>query len=156
MSGDRRQSPAEPEDGPDPVIAEVAITEAAVSEAADHHRPVTPDDLFLYRQEYYDRERRARRTDRQLGFLFLLTIVLFFVLAFRVEINDDKLGRGFYNACMARVATANQYNIGREALVQMVITAPDAPTDPSQLAAMAKQLRDGLLLPIEDCGTAPR
>jgi len=139
----------------DPVIAEAAITEAAVAESSGH-RPPTEDDLFLYRQEYYERDRRARRTDKQLGFLFLLTIVAFLVLAYRVESNDDKLAHGLYSACVARVATANQYNIGRESLVQQAITGPTAPKDPAAKATLAKQLRDGLLLPVEDCGSPPQ
>lgn len=141
--------------GADPVIAEAEIAEASVAEIVEHHRPATEEDLYLYRQEYFERERRARRTDKQLGFLFLLTVVAFLVLAYRVESNDDRLSSGLYSACAARVATANQYNIGRESLVQQAITAPTAPTDPVARAQLAQQLRNGLLLPIEDCGSPP-
>lgn len=139
----------------DPVIAEAAIAETSVAEVAEHHRPATEEDLYLYRREYFERDARARRADRQLGFLFLLTIVLFLVLAFRVESNDSKLATGLHTACLARVATANQYNIGREALVQQAIAAPTSPADPQAKAIMAQQLREALLLPIEDCGPPP-
>jgi hypothetical protein len=139
----------------DPVIAEASIAEAALAESTESHRPATEADLYLYRQEYYDRYRRARRTDMQLGFLFALTFIAFLVLAFRVESNDAKLSDGLHAACLARVAAVQQGNVGRESLVQAVVTGPSAPQDPVARAALAKQLRDALLLPIEDCGPFP-
>lgn len=157
--GDRQ--PHDP-DAPDPVLGEAEIARAALDEVQKDHRLATEEDLFLYRTEYYEREHRGRRSDRQLGYLFLLVIVLFLVLAFRVESNDNRLedynadlAAGLHNACIQRAATANQYNIGRESLVQLAISAPTAPKDAAAKAALAKQLRDALLLPIEDCGPPP-
>lgn len=151
--GDRQPSDDPP--SPDPVLGEAEIASVVLDEAKKDHRLATEEDLYLYRTEYYERERHGRRTDRQLGFLFLLIVVLFLVLAFRVESNDSRLAQGLHNACTQRVSTANQYNVAREALVQVVITGPAAPKDAAAKALMAKQLRDALLLPIEDCGPPP-
>lgn len=99
-----------------------------------------------------DRRRRARVVDRQFWFLFIGGVAAFLVLAYRTETNAAAIKDGLHDACEARVATATQYNVGREALVQLAVNGPNAPKDPAQKAVMVKQLRDGLLLPIEDCG----
>jgi len=62
---------------------------------------------------------------------------------------------GLYSACQARVNQAHQYNAGRESLIQAVIHNPERPVPPEQQEQVVKQLRDGLLLPTEDCGNNP-
>lgn len=140
--------------GTDPVIAEAEIAEDAIHLA--HHRPATEEDLRRWREEYFERDKARRRTDKQLAFLFLLTVVAFLVLAYRVESNDNRLSAGLYASCLARVSTANQYNVGREALVQQATSGDNAPKTAAARAELAKQLRAALLLPIENCGAPPR
>lgn len=140
---------------PDAALGEIAVAHAAlVNESSEVHP--TEEDLVAFRIEQADRNRRLGRTDKQLAFLYGLLFVAFFLLAYRSQKIDSKIQEGLYDACQSRATTAEQYNVGREALVQLTINAPTAPKDPAEQAALAKQLRDGLLLPIEDCGPDPR
>lgn len=101
------------------------------------------------------RTRRTTRTTRQFWFLFAVVFASFVLLAYRTEMNQRDLRNGFYGACLARVTQAQHFNEGREALIQAVIHNPDRPVPPEQQGPIVKQLRDGLLLPVEDCGPNP-
>lgn len=140
---------------PDAAIGEAAVAQASIQDSVQDVHP-TEDDLAAFRQEYYDRQRRARRTDRQQWFLFALIVGAFALLAYRSQNTDAKIQQGLYDACESRVTTAQQYNIGRETLVHLAISGPNAPKDPAQIAALTQQLRDGLLLPVENCGEPPQ
>jgi hypothetical protein len=48
-----------------------------------------------------------------------------------------------------------QANVGRETMVQLAINGPNAPGDAAGKALLTQQLRDALLLPVEDCGESP-
>jgi hypothetical protein len=138
------------------VVGEASVAQAAITDVTARVEP-TAQDLALFRAEYYSRERRGRRTDLALGFLFALLVAAAVVYGNRSEEQDARLTRGLYDACQARNATAQQYNSGpREVLVQRAITSPNAPKDQAAKAALAKELRDGLALPgNEDCGPNP-
>ena len=101
------------------------------------------------------RDQRTRRTNLQFWFLFAFLLVSFVLLAYRTEVTAQNLRVGLYSACQARVNQAHQYNAGRESLIQAVIHNPERPVPPEQQEQVVKQLRDGLLLPTEDCGTNP-
>ena len=101
------------------------------------------------------RDRRTRRTNLQFWFLFAFLLVSFVLLAYRTEVTAQSLRVGLYSACEARVNQTHQYNAGRESLIQAVIHNPDRPVPPEQQEQVVKQLRDGLLLPTEDCGPDP-
>jgi hypothetical protein len=103
-----------------------------------------------------ERRRRARRTNRQFWFLFVLLTFAFMLLAYRTEANSTALENGFYDACIARQDRQIQANVGRETMVQLAANGPNAPTDPVQKTLLIQQLRDALLLPVEDCGQDPR
>lgn len=140
---------------PDSALGEIAVAHAAAADDSLNAHP-TAADLAAFRHEQAERNRRMRRTDKQLAFVYGLLFVAFFILAYKSQSTNARIQEGLYDACRSRVNTAEQYNIGRESLVQMVITGPNAPKDPAQVAALTKQLREGLLLPIEDCGPDPR
>jgi hypothetical protein len=53
------------------------------------------------------------------------------------------------------VTQAEQFNKGREGLINAVLNNPKNPVPVDQRDAVAKQLEDGLLLPVEDCGADP-
>ena len=101
------------------------------------------------------RDQRTRRTNLQFWFLFAFLLVSFVLLAYRTEVTAQNLRVGLYSACEARVNQAHQYNAGRESLIQSVIHNPERPVPPEQQEQVIKQLRDGLLLPTEDCGPNP-
>ena len=97
-----------------------------------------------------------RRINRRLAFLFSLLLVAFLLLAYRSEVNGRTVADGLYEACANRVATATTYNQGREALITLVVNTPvDPPRTDAQKTDLAQRLREGLLLPIEDCGPRP-
>lgn len=147
---------------PDPARAEATLADLSLTHAVVNEGFATEADLRAYRAEYYDREKKGRRRDLQLFFCFFLIVVVGVVVTLKVQgiaqglrDNDANLAKGLYTACIQRANTAQQYNVGREALVQLAISGPNAPKDPAARATMAKQLRDGLLLPVEDCGPRP-
>lgn len=140
---------------PDPALGEVALAHAVLRSGSPSEVHPTEADLLAFRNEQTARNRRMRRTDRQLAFLYALLVLAFALLAYRSMNTDNKIQSGLYDACLARVQTTQQFNANREALVQFVLSAPNTPKDPDKQAAFAKQLRDGLLLPIEDCGAPP-
>lgn len=102
-----------------------------------------------------ERRKRTQRTNRQFWFLFALLTFAFVLLAYRTEINSRALENGFYQACQARASRQVQANIGRETMVQIASNSPNAPQDPVAKTLMIQQLRDALLLPVEDCGEDP-
>lgn len=112
---------------------------------------------WTLRAEEIDRQRRRRftRTTLQFWFLFAFLLVSFVLLAYRTEVTARDLRTGLYEACQSRVHQAEQYNEGREALIQLVVHNPEKPIPPEKLDQTLKQLRDGLLLPVEDCGADP-
>lgn len=163
MAGLTKGDPERPEGhAPDPARAEAEIA-AVVLGAATEHTITTEDDLYMYRSEYYQRQRRARRVDMLLGFLFAFMVLCFFLLAWRTESNDQaskrtniNLVNGLYNACLQRAAISEQNNIRRESFIQLVMNGPTAPKDPKERVKTVEQLRGALLLPVEDCGEPPR
>lgn len=107
-------------------------------------------------------EARAKTVNRRFLFLFAAIVLIFGLLAYRTEVNANELEKqqqatrqAFYDACLVRVDRQEQANVGREAMVTLASHGPNAPTDPAKLAVLVKQLRDALLLPIEDCGDPP-
>jgi len=145
-------NPSDPIRHGDPVLGEAAITEKALGEATQHAEP-TEDDLAAFRQEYYDRQRRIVRTDRQLGFLFVLLVVAFVVLAYRTETTDAKLRDGFYDACVARNDQSSSINQVRQVFINRIAQGPSGQTADGQVAIQQLQ---SFLQPLEDCGQDPR
>lgn len=101
------------------------------------------------------RMRRIRRTNAQFWFLFVLVFASFILLAYRTEVAAGELRTGLYTACQSRVEQAQQYNQGREALINAVLTNPERPVPEERKAEVVRQLEEGLLLPLEDCGPDP-
>lgn len=107
-------------------------------------------------------EARAKQTSRKFLVLFLFGALVFGLLAYRTEVNSADLQeqqtatrQAFYDACLARQERQQQANVGRETMVQLAVNGPNAPVDPTEKVLMEQRLRDALLLPVEDCGTAP-
>lgn len=101
-------------------------------------------------------QERTKVVNRRFWFLFVALTLAFMLMAYRSENNATAISTGLHEACLTRVETATQYNKGREALVQLSINSPRTPPrTEAEKAALVKQLRDGLLLPIEDCGPPP-
>lgn len=107
--------------------------------------------------------RAVKATNRRFLVLFLSMAAVFGLLAWRTEVNADELEaqqnsmeQAFYAACLARVDRQILANQSREATVQLAVSGPTAPTDPAEKARMIQQLRDALLLPVEDCGPGPQ
>lgn len=94
---------------------------------------------------------RRKQTTARFIVMYCVLVAAFLFLAWRTEINQNAIREGFYEACLARHDTAIEYNIGREALVQLAVNAPNATKDPAEKAKNIKRLRDGLLLPVEVC-----
>lgn len=109
------------------------------------------------------RARKNTRVQRQFWFLFVFMFTCFVMLAFRTELNSKTIEEtvtankvAVYTACTVRVEQAMSFNIGRETLIRLVIDAPTAtPVGEEAKADTIKRLRDGLLLPLEDCGPPP-
>ena len=147
---------------PDPARAEATIADLALTSAVASEGIATAEDLAAYRREYYDRAKKAKRADRQLLFLFFLMVIATSALAIRLEQNDTglrdnnaKLNLGLYTACVQRANAQQAANLSREGLVQLALSGPNSPKDPVQRSLLAKQLRDGLRVPVEDCGPPP-
>lgn len=102
------------------------------------------------------RDRRNRRTQRQFWFLFVCLFAFFALLAYRTESNTRDIREGFYQECADRQVRIIKSNEGREALITVIVNDPKNPVPPEQVAAVVAQLRDGLLLPLENCGPDPR
>ena len=102
-----------------------------------------------------DRLGRAGNIRKQMWFLFALVLVAFVVLALRTQQTNQSTQMGLYMACEKRASLAADYNKGREGLVQWILTNPASQRTPEQRLEIARQLRDGLLLPVEECGVAP-
>lgn len=101
------------------------------------------------------RERRFRRTQRQFWFLFAFLLFAFVLLAYRTESNSHDIRIGFWQECVDRQERIVQSNKGREALIQLVIANPERPVPLEQVPTVLNQLREGMLLPLEDCGVDP-
>ena len=74
---------------------------------------------------------------------------------YRTETNDTNLRNGLYDACVARAAAITSSNEVRLVFIDTVASSQAGRT-PEEKQAIIKQLRDGLLLPIETCGEDPR
>jgi hypothetical protein len=101
------------------------------------------------------RARRARRTQRQFWFLFVFLFASFILLAWRTETNTYEIRVGFWQECTDRQVRIVKSNEGREALIAAVVGNPERPVPADKVDAVVQQLRDGLLLPTEDCGPNP-
>jgi len=102
---------------------------------------------------------QARRISQRFLVVFTTFILITALLAYRTEINANELRKTQveaaaerYNACLVRVDRQVFANVGRETLVQL---AAGRQADPVLKAQAIQQLRDGLLLPIENCGEPP-
>jgi hypothetical protein len=149
-------------------------TPVEIAGQVEHRRVEIADEVEITREEMAaileaDRKRhnlrmeerlkeRTRVINRRFGFLFGAMFLIFGLLAYRSEVNtrqSDANTRdivvGFRVACEKRAAAAEQYNNGREALVQLFATAPFIDQTSATKAIIIKQLRDGLLLPVEQC-----
>jgi hypothetical protein len=105
---------------------------------------------------------RTRQTNRRFLFLFAAICLIFGLLAYRTEVTSAALAeqqqateQAFYDACLARQERQVQANVGRETMVQLAINGPNAPGDAAGKVLLTQQLRDALLLPVEDCGESP-
>lgn len=114
--------------------------------------PVTREEIAVLEARL---SRQSHRSGTRALVLFLLMVLAFALLAYRTEVNANALARGFYDACVTRQEREVQANVGRETMVQLAANAPNAPTEPVAKTLIIQQLRDALLLPIEDCGTPP-
>lgn len=94
---------------------------------------------------------REPSTTRRFILMYGVLVAAFLFLAWRSETNENAIRDGLYEACMSRHDTAIEFNKGREALVQLVVNAPNRELTPEAKALAIKQLRDGLLLPVEPC-----
>jgi hypothetical protein len=106
-----------------------------------------------------EREKKAKRTDRQFWFLFVVLFLGLSLLAYRTEVNNNAVKANAhlivvnnYQACVTRVDRQIQANVGRETLVQLAADSADPPLTPEQREQRIQRLRDALLLPVEDCG----
>lgn len=137
---------------PDPVVAEAAIADKAISESTKHAEP-TEDDLAAFRAEYYDRHKRAVRTDRQLMFVYALLVAAFVLLAYRTETTDAKLQNGFYDACVGRNDQSVSINQVRQVFIDRIAQGAGGQTPDGKVAIAQLQ---SFLQPLEDCGQDPR
>lgn len=101
------------------------------------------------------RDKRNRRVQHQFWFLFAFLLVAFLLLAYRTETTAQALRVGFWQECTDRQERIMHSNQGRETLIKVVITNPERPVPPERVDAVRRQLEDGLLLPLEDCGPHP-
>lgn len=144
---------------PDPVVAEAAIAEKAISEANEHVEP-TKDDLAAFREMYYERharlqqiQQRGIRRDRQLAFVFALLVLSVVILAYRTESTDAKIRDGFYDACVARNDQSVAINQVRQVFINRIAAGPSGQNADGQIAIAQLQ---SFLQPLEDCGSNPR
>lgn len=126
--------------------SEELTRQAELFEAAWQKRAQTIED---------DRDRRNRRIQRQFWFLFAFLFAAFILLAYRTETNSQEIRVGFYRECADRQVRIIKSNEGREALITIIVNNPKNPVPPEQVSSVVQQLRDGLLLPVEDCGPDP-
>lgn len=137
---------------PQPVVVTERSLAASIEELRVAQSAAEADIRRLHNASVEsDRVRRARVIDRQFWFLFAFGVIIFALLAYRTETNSTEIRNGLHLACQARVSLVIQANVGREALVQLALSGPNAPTDPTLREQMAAQLRAGLLLPVETC-----
>lgn len=137
------------------------VSAEQVESAIEEHASAFEADRYRRAKELAaERDRKNRRLWKALAFLYALMVLAFVVLAYRTEVNNNQnkenghqIEQGLYTACLARQAAAISFNRGRETLIQLVLTNPAR--TPESKALAAQQLRDGLLLPIEDCGADP-
>jgi hypothetical protein len=101
---------------------------------------------------------RVRVTNRRFLFLFVGAVLVFGLLAYRTEVNangvteqQQALKEAVQQACMVRADRVSAANEARETLTQVLVNGPNGPTDPAAKALLTQQLRDALLLPVEDC-----
>lgn len=141
-------------------------------------QPVSADELALaidQQSTAFERERarrakaaeskqvkRERRRDRQFWFLLIALTVFSVLLAYRTETNNNLLreqaaatDERFYQACQLRVERQTDGNERRELFIQKIVEAAVPPKTEPEKAVLIAQLRDGLLLPVEDCGEPP-
>lgn len=110
---------------------------------------------YLERAEYEARHAEVRRGDKRLLILYLVLAACFILLAYRTEANDTNLREGLYDACRARAVSFENSNQLRLVFIDTV-TSSQSGRPPEEKAVIIKQLRDGLLIPVESCGEDPR
>jgi hypothetical protein len=98
-----------------------------------------------------DRNRRTRRVTLQFWFLFVVLFAAFGLLAYRTEVNANDLRTYITTACEGRQERIEAFNNGREIFIHLILNDPRNPVPPEQQELVANQLRQGLLLPTEDC-----
>ena len=99
-----------------------------------------------------ERNRRNRRVQLQFWFLFGLPVFAMVLLAYRTEVNAKELQDAQARGCDRRAETAETFNEGRLALINLVVATPaNANLSAAEKAAMIKSLKEGLILPVEDC-----
>lgn len=106
------------------------------------------------RQAVIDKERarKSRRVQIQFWFLFGFLVAAFLLLAYRTEMNAQALQDAQAVGCDRRAATAVTFNEGRTALINLVANTPSSTSLTAQeKAQMIQTLKDGLILPVEDC-----
>lgn len=114
--------------------------------------PVTQAELAVLEARL---NRAAHRFRVLLLVLYLAMALVFGLLAYRTEVNANALANGFYQACLVRQDRQIKANVGRETLVQLAANGPTSPPSQEAKDQLVQQLRDALLLPVEDCGDAP-
>lgn len=114
--------------------------------------PVTQAELAVLEARI---GRAAHRFQVLLLVLYLVMVAMFGLLAYRTEVGAHNLAQGFYEACLTRQSRQINANVGRETLVQLAANGPTSPPSQEAKDTLTQQLRDALLLPVEDCGVAP-
>lgn len=145
---------------------------------SDTTQPVSAEDVAAAINEHADafeleRQRRAkesrviqakksRRAERQFRFLFAFFVVVALFYAYRIETNYRLVkeqahitDQRFYAACQVRVQRQVIANDKREEFIKAIVAAAVPPKTPPEAATLTQQLRDGLLLPVEECGDPP-
>jgi hypothetical protein len=118
----------------------------------DPETPVTHAEIDVLEARLAKATKNAN--NRSLA-LFITIVLIFGLLAYRTEVNARALEDGFYNACLVRQDRQIIANNKREALAVAAAQGPNAPEDATAKEALTQQIRDALLLPVEDCGAAP-
>lgn len=135
--------------GPMTISAGDSAKVVALADNVEADRVVIAEDIEA------ERVVRASTIRKQMWFLFGFVILLSLSLGYRNETVSNEIEQTSYNSCMARATLAKDYNAGRESLIQWILTNPSSTRTPEQRDDIARQLRDGLLLPVENCGERP-
>lgn len=123
-----------------------------MSTVIDPEGPVTQAEIQVLEARL---NRASHRFRILLLTIYVAMVLVFGLLAYRTEVNANSLAQGFYQACLVRQDRQIQANVGRETLVQLAANGPTSPPTQEAKDELTKQLRDALLLPVEDCGEAP-